>query len=197
MKQYKDCVMTIASEQKIWTDHEFMALPDNERYELVNGELVIVGNSGMQHGNVGAFLCGFLEIFVRTHKLGATFDSSTAFTMKSGNKRSPDVSFVAKERLRGLKKLPKGFFQGAPDLAVEIISPSNTFDEIHTKLMEFFESGSRLVWVINPDEESVLVYHQPQPDQLLRLQDYLEGEDVVPGFRLAVAELFTVLDFDD
>jgi len=183
------------SEKRNWTDEEFMALPDGDRYELVNGELIIVGNSGMEHGNLGAFLCGLLEIYARRNKLGLTFDSSTAFTMKTGNKRSPDVSFVAKDRLRGLKKLPKGFFQGAPDLAVEIISPSNTFDEIHTKIVEYFDSGSKLVWVIHPDEESVLVYHKPQPDKLLQRSDSLDGETIIPGFTVPLAELFADLSF--
>ncbi|MFN6566635.1 Uma2 family endonuclease [Dendronalium sp. ChiSLP03b] len=115
--------------------------------------------------------------------------------MKSGNKRSPDLSFVARERLQGLKRLPKGFFVGAPDLAVEVISPSNTFAEIHSKLVEYFDSGAKLVWVINPDEQSVLVYRQPQPDKLLKLTDSLDGEEVIPGFTLLVAELFAELDF--
>jgi Uma2 family endonuclease len=185
-----------ASERKEWTDETFMALPsDGGRYELVDGELKDVGNSGMEHGNIGAYLGGLIELYVRPRKLGVTCDSSTAFTMKSGNKRSPDVSFVTKERLQGLKRLPKGFFQGSPDLAVEVISPSNTFEEIHSKLVEYFESGSQLVWVVNPDEQSVLVYHQPQPDKLLKLTDNLEGEDIIPGFTLPVVELFTELDF--
>ncbi len=187
--------MTLASDQKIWTDAEFMALPDGDRYELINGELITVGNSGMEHGNLGAFLAGAIEFHVRSRKLGVTCDSSTAFTMKSGNRRSPDVSFVSRERLQGLKRLPKGYFQGAPDLAVEIISPSNTFEEIHDKIVEYFDNGSRLVWVIHPDEKSVLVYHQPEPDRLLRASDNLDGEDVIPDFSLAVADLFMELEF--
>ena len=100
------------------------------------------------------------KIADRTHRLGVTCDSSTAFKMKTGNKRSPDVAFIAKERLQGLKRLPKGFFDGSPDLAIEIISPNNTFEEIHNKLVEYFENGTRLVWVILLNEECVLVYHQ-------------------------------------
>ncbi len=187
--------MTLASDQKIWTDAEFMALPDGDRYELINGELITVGNSGMEHGNLGAFLAGAIEFHVRSRKLGATCDSSTAFTMKSGNRRSPDVSFVSRERLQGLKRLPKGYLQGAPDLAVEIISPSNTFEEIHNKIVEYFDNGSRLVWVVHPDEKSVLVYHQPEPDRLLTTSDYLNGEDVIPDFSLPVAALFIELEF--
>ncbi len=189
--------MTIAADQKPWTDAEFMALPSSPRYELVDGELVDMGNSGVEHGNIGSFLGGALELYVRPRKLGVTCDSSTAFTLKTGNKRSPDVSFIAKARLKGLKKLPKGYFQGAPDLAVEVISPTNTFEEMHTKIVEYFANDTRLIWVINPDEESVLVYHKPQPDRLLQISDNLDGEDVVPGFTLPVADLFVNLAFDE
>jgi Uma2 family endonuclease len=188
--------MSVASEKKVWTDEEFMALPDDGgRYELVDEEVVDMGNSGMEHGNISAYLCGLIELYVRPKKLGVTCDSSTAFTLKSGNKRSPDVSFVSKERLQGLRRLPKGFFQGAPDLAVEVISPSNTFEEIYTKLVEYFDNNCRVVWVINPDERSVVVYRQPQPDRLLKMTDSLDGEEVIPGFTLPVAQLFAELDF--
>lgn len=183
-------------DSKVLTDEEFMALPDDgDRYEVIDGELVNVGNSGMEHGNIGIFLGGLIEIFVRQHKLGVACDSSTAFKMKGGNKRSPDISFVSKERLVGLKRLPKGFFDGAPDLVVEIISPGNTFEEIHNKIEEYFESGTRLLWVIHPDERYVLVYHSPQPDRLLRGDDVLDGEDVILNFQVAVNELFITLDF--
>ncbi len=184
-------------EKKIWTDEEFMALPDDGgRYELVNEEVVDIGNSGMEHGNIGTFLGGAIEFHARAQKLGVTCDSSTAFKMKSGNKRSPDLAFVSKIRLTGIKRLPKGFFEGAPDLAVEVISPSNTFEELHYKIVEYFENGCRLVWVIHPDEQTVLVYYQSQPDRLLKITDILDSENVIPGFKLPVADLFVELDFN-
>ncbi|OLP16925.1 hypothetical protein BST81_18215 [Leptolyngbya sp. 'hensonii'] len=188
--------MTPATETKVWTDEEFMALPDDGgRYELVNGELVDMGNSGMEHGYIASLLNIVVGSYVRSQKLGVICDSSTAFNLKSGNKRSPDFSFIARERLQGVKRLPKGYFQGAPDLAVEVISPNNTFAEIHSKLVEYFDNGCRLAWVINPDEQSVLVYRQPQPDQLLKGTDNLTGEEIIPGFILPVADLFAELDF--
>ncbi len=176
---------------KVWTDQEFIP---NDCDQITDGELVM-GNSGMEHGNIGIFLGGLIEIFVRQEQLGVTCDSSTAFKMKAGNKRSPDISFVSKERLTGLKRIPKGFFDGAPDLAVEIISPGNTFDEMHHKIEEYFENGSKLLWVIHPDERFVLVYHSPQPDRLLRNHDLLDGEDVILNFKVPVSELFRDLKF--
>ncbi|MFM8294805.1 MAG: Uma2 family endonuclease [Microcystaceae cyanobacterium] len=185
-----------AQESKALTDEQFMALPEDDRlYEYIDGELIVVANSGVEHGYLALTLGYFLTGFVRHHQLGITCDSSTAFKMKTGNKRSPDVAFIAKERLQGLKRLPKGFFEGAPDLVVEIISPNNTFEEIHHKLVEYFENGTRLAWVILPDEECVLVYHQPKPSKLLLLEDSLEGEAVIAGFQLPLKELFQELSF--
>ena len=184
------------NESKALTDEQFMALPEDDNlYEYVNGELIVVANSGVEHGYLALTLGYFLTGFVRSHRLGVTCDSSTAFKMKTGNKRSPDLAFIAKERLQGLKRLPKGFFEGAPDLAVEIISPNNTFAEIHNKLVEYFENGTRLVWVILPDEECVLVYHQPKPSKLLQVEDSLDGEAVITGFQLPLMELFQELSF--
>lgn len=188
--------MTISAEKKTWTDEEFMALSqDGHRYELVDGEVLDVGNSGMEHGEIGSLLGGLLAVYVRQQKLGTVCDSSTGFTLKNGNKRSPDVSYVSRERLVGLKRPPRGFFQGSPDLAVEILSPSNTIEEIHSKIVEYFENNTRLAWVIHPDEKYVLVYHSPEPNGFLRSADRLEGETVVPGFSMAVAELFKEWDF--
>lgn len=188
--------MTVSTEQPVWTDADFMALSkDGHRYELVDGEPIDIGNSGMEHGGIGSFLGGLLALYVRQQKLGIVCDSSTAFTLKSGNKRSPDVSFVQKERLKGLKRPPRGFFQGSPDLAIEILSPNNTVEEIHSKIVEYFENETRLVWVIHPDERYVLVYHAPEPDGFLRADDSLEGESVVPGFSMAIADLFEEWDF--
>jgi len=182
---------------KTWTDEEFMALPDDgHHYEIINGELIDMGNSGALHGYVCSVLMILLGSYVRQQNLGAMLDSSTAFKMKNGNKRSPDIAFFAKERLQGIAVLPSGYLEGAPDLAVEVLSPGNTVEEIDDKLTEYFENGSRLVWVINPTQHYVLVYRSAQePDRLLKGKDSLDGVEVIPGFTLAIADLFQKLDF--
>ncbi|WP_278003101.1 Uma2 family endonuclease [Roseofilum reptotaenium] len=174
-----------------------MALPkDGHCYEIVNGELIDMGNSGALHGNIAIILSSALFAVVNTQKLGALFDSSTAFKMKNGNRRSPDISFFAKERLQGMTELPSGFLEGAPDLVVEVLSPGNTVEEIHDKLVEYFENGTRLAWIIHPSEHYVLVYRSAQePDRLLKSVDALDGEEVIPGFTLPVADLFQRLSF--
>jgi len=187
----------LKTEKKVWTDEEFMALPkDGHRYEIVNGELVDMGSSGALHGYVCSLLVAALASYVLPKKLGVILDSSTAFKMKNGNRRSPDISFFAKERLQGMTELPTGFLDGAPDLAIEVLSPGNTVEEIHDKLVEYFENGTRLAWIIHPSEHYVLVYRSSQePDRLLKSTDFLDGEDVIPGFTLPVAELFQKLSF--
>jgi Uma2 family endonuclease len=179
----------------LWTDEAFLSLSrDGHRYEVIDRKLVDMGNSGAKHG----FFCSDLMIvlggYVRSHNLGIMFDSSTAFKLQGGNKRSPDISFVDKSRLAGLQELPDGFLELSPDLVIEVLSPGNTTEEIHNKLVEFFDNGTRLAWVVHPIERYILVYYSAQePDRLLKSTDTLEGESVVPGFSFPIAELFRQL----
>ena len=185
-----------STRSKIWTDDELMSLPDGSRYELIDGELIDMGSSGALHGYVCSILVMTLMNYILPKKLGVILDSSTAFTMKNGNKRSPDISFISKEKLLGLEELPDGFLDGAPDLAIEVLSPNNTIAEIDQKVVEYFENGSRLVWVINLKQHYVLVYRSAQePDRLLKQSDVLDGEDVIAGFTMPLTELFQKLSF--
>ncbi|TYQ27091.1 Uma2 family endonuclease [Pseudanabaena sp. UWO310] len=188
-------IPTPVTDKKIWTDAELMALTDGNCYELVHGELVNRGNSGALHGYTCSLLVMALMNYILPRQLGIILDS-TAFTMKNGNKRSPDISFVSKEKLQGLTELPDGFLDGSPDLAIEVLSPNNTIFEIDQKIVEYFENGSRLVWVINLKLHYVLVYRSAQePDRLLKQSDDLDGEDVIEGFTMPLSELFQKLSF--
>ncbi|XGV88520.1 MAG: Uma2 family endonuclease [Limnothrix sp. BL-A-16] len=184
-----------------WTDAAFMALPnDGHRYEIVNHQLIDLGNSGALHGYICSTLIILLGSYIRSQKPGLLFDSSTGFKMQNGNTRSPDLAFFAKNRLQGFTTLPTGFLEGAPDLAVEVLlpglSPGNTVEEIDGKITEYFANGTRLMWVINPKQRYILVYRSPQePDRLLKTADRLDGEAIIPGFSLPIAELFQELDF--
>ena len=181
---------------KVWTDEELMALPkDGYKRELLQGEL-IMSPAGSEHGMICVRLVVELEQYIRRHKLGALFDSSTGFRLDPESCLSPDVAFVSKSRLAGLKRPPRGFFPGAPDLVIEVLSPSDTAERMHEKLFQYFAHGARLAWVINPAERNALVYRSPEADRLLRVTDTLDGEDVLPGFRLPLAELFAELSFD-
>ncbi|MFH1112373.1 MAG: Uma2 family endonuclease [Pseudomonadota bacterium] len=182
-------VMEPMTEQ--WTESQIMRLPDVPgKYELVEGELVVVA-AGREHEDVILALNLLLTNFVIAHGLGRVYQASLGYWMRNGNFRSPDVSFVAKDRLDGMTRDPKGFLHGAPDLAIEILSPSNTVQTMKKKALEYFESGSRLVWLVVPDDRIVVVL---RPDGTeTPITDTLTGEDVVPGFSVTITEVFKYL----
>ena len=187
--------MQVGAEKKIWTDEALMALEhDGHKCELVEGE-IIMSPVGMQHEYVGAILLQRLTEYVRKNRLGVVLGSSIGYRLKRGNVRSPDVSFISKNKLVGVKHPSKKFPHFAPDLAVEILSPDDTVEGLHQKIVEYFDNETKLVWVVNPEEQTVLVYHSPQPDTILRISDQLQGENVVPGFTMQVADLFAEFDF--
>ena len=137
------------------TEEEFMRLPnDGRKYELVDGEAKEVP-AGVKHDAIVAHIIVLLAPFVKN--LGFLAASSAGFRMVTGNIRSPDVSFVLRERLPEGKP-PKGFMDGAPDLAIEVISPNEDWVDMGRKLGEYFMSGAKQVWLIDPDAVTVTVY---------------------------------------
>ena len=188
--------MSTIPKTKVWTDEELLALPkDGNKYEVMKG-ILTMGPAGFKHEYIGVRLIFALENFLRLHKLGVVLGSSLGCWMENGDILSPDVSNIAKGRLKGQKHPMVGFFDGAPDLAVEVLSPSERDRVRYDKLVDYFANGSRLVWVINPKQKVVLVYHSPQTYDLLQEGDVISGETVVPGFTLPVAELFAEPSFD-
>lgn len=189
-------LMSTTVQPKVWTDEELLALPDDgNKYEVMKG-ILTMSPTGFKHEYVCVRLIVALGNFVSDHKLGVVLGSSLGCWMENRDFLSPDVSFVAKERLKGQKQPMVGFFDGAPDLAVEVLSPSERDRVRYDKLVDYFANGSRLVWVINPNEKVVLVYHSAQTYELLREGDVISGETVIPGFTLPVFELFAEPDFD-
>jgi Uma2 family endonuclease len=185
--------MEPATEHK-WTEAELMSLPDIPgKYEIVEGELVVTPGATFKHEVIGMFLGTKLNIFVMEHSLGHVAGSSLSCWMKSGNLRCPDVSFVSQTRFDELEQDVDGFLKGAPDLAVEVLSPSNTVPAMKKKALEYFESGSRLVWIVGPEDRTVTVLRPDGSEGVLTGADSLDGEDVVPGFSVVVSELFKVL----
>lgn len=188
---------TLQPGKKVWTEAELEALPDDGyNHEVVDGELVLSPKSNFQHGDICTRLLAALYGFTRQHKLGVVCDSSTGFWMNNLNCRAPDISFISKARLQGKKRPDKAFFQGAPDLAVEVLGGHWTRQEINERLKDFFASGTRLAWIIDPESESAEVCHSPTVRRLVGPGGVLDGENVVPGFRLNLAELFQEWDWD-
>src|SRR4051812_15053925 len=140
-----------AASKKIWTEAELEGLPeDGYTHEVVNGDLIMSPKNNFQHGNIAARLFLALGNHVQQQRLGVVLDSSTGFWMRNRNCRAPDISFISRGRLAGWKPSTRRFFEGAPDLAVEILSPSNARSEIDNRLTDFFSSGTQIAWIISP-----------------------------------------------
>jgi Uma2 family endonuclease len=164
-----------------------MALPDNGRkYELVEGEAREVPTGG-RHGKLGVRIGRILGPFADGH--GELFDSSTGFRMASGNIRSPDLSFMRFERLPD-GEAPIGFVPGAPDLCIEVISPSEDQRDSWDKVGEYFESGAAQVWHVFPETRRVVVFQSMGDIRTYSGEDTLEPGDLLPGFQCRVTDLF-------
>lgn len=165
-------------------------MPDEERCELVAGELIREPLPGEEHGLVAASVVARLVELVREHRLGRAY-SETGFVLARDpdTVRGPDAAFVSAERSAAtVRRGP--FFEGAPDLAVEVLSPGNTVREVATKVREYCASGARAVWVIDPGARKVTIHRPGRAPETCSRTDTLDGGEVLPGFRLPVAEIF-------
>jgi len=179
-----------------WTEEELMSLPkDGFKRELIEGEL-IMSPAGYRHERIVAVLLSAMLTHATRERLGVVCGSGLGCWMVSGNLLSPDVSFIAKARLSVAAVELEKYLRGAPDLVVEVLSPWDRSIRVREKLQDYFSSGARLIWVVDPAEKTALVYRAPETDRLLHATDTLDGEDVLPGFRLPLAELFADLSFD-
>ena len=166
---------------------------ENRLYELVEGILVEKGMGYRESILAGAILAA-LRAFVRPRKLGLVSGEAGMMRLFAGLVRIPDVAFVSRERLPGGKVPPEPIPDLSPDLAVEVLSESNTRAEMTRKRGEYFEAGVRLVWIVDPKTETVAVYTGPDQHHVLTRRDQLEGGAVLSGFALALDELFAELE---
>lgn len=179
-----------------YTPEDLLTMPDNKQYELVNGQLV-ERSMGSESDWVGLEINVRLREFVRANKLGFIFGPTSGYQCFRHDRkqvRKPDGSFIAAGRLPG-DRVPKGHIRIVPDLALEVVSPKDSYSTVDTKIHEYLDAGVRLVWVINPDTRTVKVYRQDdrRPVELTD-GDQLDGADVLPGFRCAVTDILQPKD---
>lgn len=175
------------------TAEELFQLPDDDyKYELVEGELIRMPPTGAEHGDIAVNAGALLRNYVKAHDLGRVSAAETGFILKRNpdTVRAPDAAFIAKARIPP-EGIPRTYWPFAPDLAVEVVSPHDRFDEVQEKVAEYFTAGTRLVWVVLPKTRTVLVYRSFHDVRSLGVDDELSGEDVIPGFTCQVAELFS------
>lgn len=176
--------------ERLMTADELMLLPDDGmRYELQEGRLISVPPSGYKSGRVASALGVLLGGFIRLNRLGifAGPDGGLRLRSQPDTVRAPDFSFVCQERVLDSGT---GYFPGAPDLAVEVLSPSDRFSKVLQKVREYLAAGTRLVWVVDPEDRSVVVFRADGSTTLLGEFDSLDGEDVLPGLTLPLTEIW-------
>jgi Uma2 family endonuclease len=164
---------------------------DGVRYELVKGELIKMPPAGNLHGKQTMRLSWRLAQYVESNNLGVVYAAETGFKLASNpdTVRGADIAFVSKQRLAGIDSV-EGFFPGAPDLAVEVISPGDTYTEVEEKVAEYLESGTLLVWIVNPRRKTVTVYRAMNDITVLTDKDILDGGEVIRGFNCKVSDIF-------
>lgn len=159
---------------------------DVEGYEYVKGELVPISPASMEHGEISSNVLLHLSLPVFEYQLGRLYTAGTTFRLKDRVVK-PDVAFMLMERL------PKDRWKGSPvppDLAIEVVSPSDKHYDVTEKALAYLKAGTRLVWVVEPVAKTVMVYRSETDFTVLTREDTLTGEDVVEGFTCSVEKLF-------
>lgn len=169
-------------------------LPENadKRLELVEGVLIEMPPSGGLHGGTASKSDRRVGNFVEDHQLGYVTAAETGYILfKNPNGkdvvRAPDVGFVAAHRLPD--GLPEKYIPFAPDLAIEVVSPNDSADDIRDRVADYLKYGTRLVWVLYPRSKSAAV-HSPTGTYMLDSDGVLDGGDVLPGFKLPLKDVF-------
>jgi Uma2 family endonuclease len=174
------------------TAEELFLVPgDDHKYELVKGTLVRMPPAGARHGKISARVVQVLEEYVDAHGGGTVCGTDTGFILQRNPDivRGPDAAFVAENKIPPTGE-PESFWSLAPDLAVEVLSPRDRTGDLREKIAEYFEAGTRRVWVIDPHTRTVAVHRSPSEVRVLTASDVLAGEDVLPGLACPVRRLF-------
>ena len=176
---------------QLMTAEELLKMPkDGYRYELVRGVLRKMAPVGHIGGYYELLMGTELFTFVSANKFGRAYSSNTGFLLERDPDYvlAPDAAFVRQERVDAVGE-ERGYFPGAPDLVVEVISPSDRYADVDDKVKEWLNAGVLMVVVVNPRDCTVQV-HTPDTVVTLTEADTLDGGDVVPGWRLPVADIF-------
>jgi Uma2 family endonuclease len=182
-------MITVATEKR-YTPQDLLTMPDGDFYELVDGRLV-ERKMSIWSSYVAGMIFHLLNSFCREHHLGWVLPEGTSFQCfpaYPGKVRRPDTAFIRLQRLSLAQATTEGHCSVAPDLAVEVVSPNDTVYEIDEKVREFLDAGVPLVWVVNPDQRTVAIHRAGGVSVILRENDEISGEDVIPGFRCRVGD---------
>jgi Uma2 family endonuclease len=184
-------VSTVA--QKLITADEFYRMPepaDGSKQELVHGEILTSPVNGYRHGLVQGAIAFSLWSFLGDHELGrASVGTGVRTECDPDSVRGPDVSYWSAERIP-LNEKPVGYPDPPADLCVEVVSPSDRISQLRKKAAEYLNCGVRMVWIADPEDQTVTIYRQPGEGRVLSDDAEITGEDVLPGFRCRIGEFF-------
>jgi len=170
------------------TGEAFWELYANKPYELVRGKTIEVPLAGLSHGATCARVAGKLGAFVDAHDLGDVV-IDTGFQLAADTICGPDVAFMSQQKLATVTESDM-YLPFAPDLAVEVVSPHDAGVAIQDRVDLYLDAGTRLVWVMYPEVRRVMVYRADRSSKAIMRDGILDGEDVLPGLKIAVADLF-------
>jgi Uma2 family endonuclease len=183
----------MSTANRLLTAEEFWLRPDEPGvfYELESGELHAMSPAGGQHGSVNMRLGGHLAVYVLIHGLGEVFSPDTGFVVARDPDTvlCPDIAFLSRARL-GPEGVTPRFIEGPPDLAMESMSPSDSHRAAAARANRWLGYGVKLLWVADPTRRTLTVYRKGSGPRTLAEDDFLDGEDIVPGFRLRVGDIF-------
>ncbi len=185
-------MITTSTEAPLITGKELLAMGDIGPCELVDGRIVFMSPTGGKHGLIELYLGSALHHFVQEHNLGWVMTGEVGiYTRRNPDRvRGADVVFLSSERWP--EDPPDGFLEVAPDLVIEIMSPNGRWQNVRQKLAEYFAIGVRWVWIVQPENQAVLVFRSITEMQQYGMDDMLVGEGVLEGFTLTVARLFAL-----
>ena len=172
------------------TAEDIAEFPEDERGELIRGEWRPMVPPGFEHGEIALAIGSVLRAWVRERGLGVvTVESGYILERDPDTVVGPDVAYVRSERVPSPEQYAK-FGPAAPDLAVEVVSPSQSRSFVEEKVAIYLSTGTHLVWMVHPQRRTVTVYSRDEKPRVLTENDILDGGDVLPGFTLPVAEIF-------
>jgi Uma2 family endonuclease len=177
---------------KLMTAEEFEVLPDDgKRYELIDGELREMAPTVNWHGEVETNLTILLHTHVRAHRLGRVSCGEVLYIVRRNpdRVRAADIAFIRQERVPPLEAR-QHIMEVIPDLVVEILSNSDTIEEISDRIDDWLNASVQILWIVDPFRRTVTIYRPGNDPALLGEHGTLEGDPAVPGFRCPVAELF-------
>ncbi len=182
----------MANTKTLLSAEQFMEAANGLRAELVQGELIEMAPVGLSHGDAAVLLAAALLGFVRPRKLGRVCtEVGFVLSRNPDTVRAPDVAFISSERLKSLVRRD-AFVEGAPELAVEVLSPTDRASDVLQKIREYLAAGARLVWVVDPHNRTVTAHHPSGDARTYSGAEPVGGEDVLPGFSFCASDLFEI-----